>query len=29
MQFTYDHVTADVDWVISELRAALGLPTLT
>jgi hypothetical protein len=26
LQFTYDHVTLDEAWVVSELRAALGLP---
>lgn len=27
LQFTYDHVTAQVDWVVGELRETLGLPS--
>jgi hypothetical protein len=29
LQFTYDHVTLDGTWVVSELRTALGLPPLS
>ena len=28
LQFTYDHVTAQPDWVINQIRGTLGLPTL-
>lgn len=26
LQFTYDHVTAEADWVINQVREALGMP---
>jgi very-short-patch-repair endonuclease len=28
LQFTYDHVTAQADWVINQVREALGMPIL-
>jgi very-short-patch-repair endonuclease len=28
LQFTYDHVTGQADWVITQVRETLGMPTL-